>query len=187
MFRNWSQGFSEGNAVYQLNMLANASNKSVEQSFVDLVGLDIRTVRVLRLIGDRPGITFAEITALGAIERSLASRMIQNLVRLGYAERQNDENDARRFGLFITPSGQAVRRRADMLSGALLEVLFTKFRPDEVGAFKAHMARLAEWMDSDEYEARMTALMDEVAAKIADADEDPQDRLTAHHAGSSGG
>ncbi|WP_134681786.1 MarR family winged helix-turn-helix transcriptional regulator [Paracoccus ravus] len=166
MLRNWSQGFTAGNAAYQLNMLANASIKSVDEDFVSLVGLDIRSIRVLRLIGDRPGITFADIVVLAALERSLASRLIQNLVRLGLAERQNDENDARRFGLFITTTGKTVREKADFLSEELTDLLFASFSPDEVSAFMAMMAKLAFWIDSDEYENKSAEILKAAAVKL---------------------
>ena len=155
MLRNWSKAFRQGNVVYQLNMLANATIRSFEDGFVEIVGLDIRTIRVLRLIGDNPGITFAEIAVLGALERSLASRLIQTLVRQDLVERRNDPNDARRFGLHITPIGQETRRRADMLSDLGLEILFQKLDPAEAAAFVRTLGKLADWIDSDEFERKI--------------------------------
>lgn len=152
MHRNWSKAFRQGNVVYKLNILGNAAIKTVDDRFVDIVGLDIRTVRVLRLIGDNPGIGFAEIVTLGALERSLASRLIQALVRGGYVERRNDENDARRFGLFLTANGIAARKRADLLSDIGLDIMFKKFDPTEVETFVAMLDKLAGWLDSDEFE-----------------------------------
>lgn len=155
MVRNWSGTFHRGNPIYQLNMLASVTVDSVEDRFVELVGLDVRTVRVLRLIGDNPGITFADITVMAALERSLASRLIQNLVRGGQIERRNFEFDARRFGLYITEAGQAARSRADAVTDIGLKLLFEKLDPSEVSAFLATMGRLADWLDSDEFEQRL--------------------------------
>ena len=166
MYRNWSKAFRQGNAVYKLNMLGNATIATVEDRFVDAVGLDVRTVRVLRLISDTPGIGFAEIATLGALERSLASRLIQTLVRGGYVSRQNDPQDARRFGLYITETGKAARRRADLLSDVGLKLLFEAFDPAEVATFIAMMDRLADWIDSDTFERHASARFDE-AARLA--------------------
>lgn len=163
MIRNWSKGFRQGNAIYQLNMLASVTIDSVEERFIALVGLDIRTIRVLRLIGDNPGITFAEITVLAALERSLASRLIQNLVRSGHVERRNDPKDARRFGLHMTEAGARARQRADKLSEIGLEILFEKLTSAEVASFRATMEKLADWIDSDAFEERAGRAFDGIA------------------------
>lgn len=170
VLRNWSTAFLQGNPVYQLNMLANATNNSVEQHFLDLVGLDIRTIRMLRLIGDNPGTTFAEISVMGALERSLTSRLIQSLVRGGLVERRNDDSDARRFGLYITAKGRQVRARADALSRVGLELLFDRIDPDEAAAFCRTMEKLATWIDSDEYGQEAERRFGQVRAEIADAE-----------------
>lgn len=167
MFRSWSKVFQQGNAVYQLNMLANAAIKTVDERIVELVGLDTRTIRVLRLVGDTPGITFAEIAILGALERSLASRLIQTLVRNNYIERHNDENDARRFGLYITPAGQSKRRHADQLSEMVLGLFFHKLNKDETDAFITTMTKLASWIDSDEFECAAEGMFTSVAMKAS--------------------
>jgi len=155
MVRNWSATFHKGNPIYQLNMLASVTVDSVEDRFVEFVGLDVRTVRVLRLIGDNPGITFAEIAAMAALERSLASRLIQNLARGGQIERRNFASDARRFGLYITEAGRLARSRADTLTAIGLNLLFERLDPSEVSAFLATMGKLADWLDSDEFERRL--------------------------------
>lgn len=160
MLRRWAKIFRQGNAVYQLNILGNAAIDSIEQRFITEVGLDIRTIRVLRLIGDNPGITFAEITVATALERSLTSRLIQHLVRNGLVARNNDENDARRFGLFITHSGKTVRARADLISERALELIFQRLEPAEVIAFTRTMEVLADWIDSDEYQRQIDRMFD---------------------------
>jgi DNA-binding MarR family transcriptional regulator len=110
---------------------------------------------VLRLVGDNPGITFADINVRTALERSLTSRLIQNLVRGGQIERRNFESDARRFGLYITEAGQVARSRADRLTEIGLDLVFEKLDPREVAAFVATMGKLADWIDSDEFEDKV--------------------------------
>lgn len=170
MVRNWSETFHRGNPIYQLNMLASVTVDSVEDRFVDLVGLDVRTVRVLRLVGDNPGITYADITVRAALERSLASRLIQALVRGGQIERRNFESDARRFGLYITEAGRTARARADTLTEIGLRLVFEKLDPAEVAAFIATMGKLADWIDSDEFEEKA-----EAAYASVTFDDDPRE------------
>lgn len=162
MGKTWSRSFRQGNAIYKLNLLATESIRSVEDRFIALVGLDVRTIRVLRLIGDNPGTTFAELTVMTGLERSLVSRLIQNLVRGGHVERRNDDADARRFGLFVTEAGQRVRDRADLLSARALEAVFEPLSQAEVQAFIATMDKLADWLDSPDYVQKVTRIFDSI-------------------------
>lgn len=158
MPRRWAEIFRQGNAVYQLNILGNAAIASIEPRFTEEIGLDIRTVRILRLIGDNPGITFAEIAALTGLERSLTSRLIQILVRKGLIERRNFPSDARRFGLYISGAGQAVRTRADLLSERALALIFERLDPADTAAFTRTMEALADRLDSDDYRQRVDGI-----------------------------
>lgn len=169
MPRRWAKIFRQGNAVYQLNILGNAAIASIERRFIAEVGYDVRTIRILRLVGDNPAITFGETIVATGLERSLASRLIQFLVRNGLVERQNDENDARRFSLFITPVGASVRARADMISERALELLFQRLAPAETAAFIETMERLADWIDSDDYLQQIEAMFDSLPARASEA------------------
>lgn len=151
MPKKWADIFRQGNAVYQLNILGSAAIESLERRFVARVGFDVRTIRILRLIGDNPGITFAEITFVTGLERSLTSRLIQVLVRNDLVARRNDPKDARRFGLYITETGLVVRGRADVISDRALKLVFQDLSPSEVGTFIRTMEALADRIDSDEY------------------------------------
>lgn len=164
MPKSWAEVFRQGNAVYQLNILGTAAITSIEDRFVAEVGYDIRTIRILRLVGNSPGITFAEITALTGLERSLTSRLIQVLVRGELVSRRNFEFDARRFGLYVTPAGQDVRARADLISERALDLIFEKLTPDEVAAFTRTMETLADRIDSDDYRDRVDEMFRDLGA-----------------------
>lgn len=164
MPRRWADIFRQGNAVYQLNILGSAAISSIEQRFVAEVGLDIRTIRVLRLIGDNPGITFAEITVLTGLERSLTSRLIQVIVRRNLVERRNDQRDARRFGLFITAAGQVLRSRADMISDRALALIFQDFSSSDVAGFARMMEAVADRLDSDDYRQQIDRMFEDLKA-----------------------
>lgn len=152
MARGWSQGFKKGNPVFQMHALSNAANEAGHQGFVDACGLEIRAIRVLRLIDDQPGITFAEIVKAAGLERSHVSRMIQQLVREGYVERRNSEHDARRFELYTLEHGREARRKADALSERGLEVLFAPLEDAQVQSFLETLNILADWVDSDRFD-----------------------------------
>lgn len=164
MPKRWADIFRQGNAVYQLNVLGEAAIASIDRGFVAEVGFDIRTIRVLRLIGDNPGITFAEITALTGLERSLTSRLIQVVVRSGLVERRNFATDARRFGLHITPAGLDVRARADLISGRALDLIFRDLPQAEIAAFSRMLETLADRIDSDDYRGQIARMFEELEA-----------------------
>lgn len=152
MTRGWSKGFEKGNAVFQMHSLSNAINDTGHQAFIDACGLEIRTIRVLRLIDDQPGITFAEIVKSAGLERSLASRMIQKLIREGYIERRNSKHDARRFKLYTLERGKEARRKADNLSERALEIIFAPLDEQKRSAFIETLNTLANWVDSDKFD-----------------------------------
>ncbi len=152
MARGWSKGFRKGNPVFQMHALSNAANEAGHQGFVEACGLEIRAVRVLRLIDDEPGITFADIVKAAGLERSHVSRMIQQLVREGYVERRNSEHDARRFELYTLERGREARRKADAVSERGLEVLFAPLDEAQVQTLVETLNVLATWVDSDRFD-----------------------------------
>ena len=155
MARGWSKGFEKGNAVFQMHALSNAANEAGHQIFIDACGLEIRMIRVLRLIDDQPGITFAGIVKAAGLERSHVSRMIQQLIREGFVERRNSEHDARQFELYALDRGREARRKADSLSERGLDVLFAPLDEGQKRAFVETLNTLARWVDSEGFEEAM--------------------------------
>lgn len=162
MSKTWSTDFAGGNLIYQMDVLSKAANDASEDRFKAFTGLEIRTIRVLRLIGNNPGITFAEIVERAGLERSLASRMIQHLVREGHIERRNSPEDARRFELYVTPRGATARRRADLLSERGLEILYAPLSSEEVATLSATLEKLAHWVDSAAFLEKSAVAFDEI-------------------------
>ncbi len=163
MARGWSRGFEKGNVVFQMHALANAANEAGQQDFIDYCGLEIRHIRVLRLIDDQPGITFGEIVKAAGLERSNASRMIQQLTRDGYIERRNSSEDARRFELYTLELGKEARRKGDILSERGLKVLFDPLDDAQTRAFIETLNTLARWVDSNAFEEAATRILPDSA------------------------
>lgn len=146
--------------TYRLNLLARLAIDANDQIFKDNTGLSIREIRVLRLIEDNPGITFVELNEAANLERSLTSRIIQTLLKADLARRENDAADSRRFRLFSTPAGQAVRAKAHTISDRLEEILLRPLDKDEVAALDARLARLADWVRSPDYREALSDWLD---------------------------
>lgn len=111
--------FKNERLTYRLNIVAEQAISANDDIFVRETGLRIRDLRVLRLIDDTPGTTFAEIAKSTGFERSLASRIIQNLLSLEMIQRENSAKDARVFMLSTTEKGKEVRRIGRTVSDRL--------------------------------------------------------------------
>ena len=143
--------FKNERLTYRLNVVAQEAIEANDEIFLSETGCRIRDLRVLRLIDDRPGTTFAEIAKTTGFERSLTSRIIQNLIGSGLIERENSSEDARVFLLSTTPRGKEVRQLARRLSDRLEVILTDPLSAQEMRAFNEILARLGAWVTSEDY------------------------------------
>jgi len=171
--------FSRERLTFRLDILAQEAIRANDDIFQARVGLKVHEVRVLRIIGQNPGITFVELTHQARMERSLTSRIIQRLIKQELVRRENDEADARRFRLFTTQMGNAKREVAKGLSDALEELLLAPLAVSEAHQLDALLARLADWIHSEEYEQKLEAFE-------SDGDGEHGEGDAAMHSGSRG-
>lgn len=143
--------FKNERLTYRLNIVAQEAIQANDEIFLRETGCRIRDLRVLRLIDDRPGTTFAEIAKITGFERSLTSRIIQNLIGANLIERENSSEDARVFLLSTTPRGKEVRQVARHLSDRLEVILTDPLSSQEMRAFNEILARLGAWVTSEDY------------------------------------
>lgn len=69
------------------------------------LGLSIRDVRLLRMIGGAPGITMGQLVQTCAIEKTLVSKLVGSLVQRELVQRQIGNEDARQIHLCLSPAG----------------------------------------------------------------------------------
>ena len=150
--------FKNERLTYRLNIVAQEAIQANDEIFLKETGCRIRDLRVLRLIDDRSGTTFAEIAKITGLDRSLTSRIIQNLIGAELIMRENSSEDARVFLLSTTPKGKDVRQVARRLSDRLEVILTDPLSTQEMRAFNEILARLGAWVTSDDYKE---ALMQE--------------------------
>jgi DNA-binding MarR family transcriptional regulator len=141
--------------TYKLNLLAQEAIEANDNIFLRETGYRIRELRVLRLIDDMPGTTFREIATVTGLERSLTSRIIQSLIAGGMIERENSGEDARVFRLKTTENGKRIRMIGRQVSDRLEAILTMPLTGEELGAFNSLLARLAEWVSSNDYHMRL--------------------------------
>lgn len=150
--------FKNERLTYRLNIVAQEAIQAYDEIFLSETGCRIRDLRVLRLIDDTPGTTFAEISKVTGFDRSLTSRIIQNLIASGLIERKNSTEDARVFLLSTTSKGKEVRQVARRLSDRLEVTLTDPLSAQDLRAFNDILARLGAWVTSEDYQ---TALAEE--------------------------
>lgn len=147
--------FQNERLTYRLNLIAQGAISANDQLFLDKTGYRIREHRVLRLIDDQPGITFAKISKITGFEKSLSSRIIQLLLSKGLIERKNSEEDARVFMLYTTAEGKALRLRGRELSNRLEVILTDPLSTQELRFLNEILERLGSWVTSRDYQLEL--------------------------------
>lgn len=145
------RAFRNERLTYRLNIVAQEAITANDAIFLRETGCRIRELRVLRLIDDTPGTTFAEIAKSTGFERSLTSRIIQGLLGAGLIARENSTEDARVFLLSTTETGRETRQVARRLSDRLEVILTDPLSAQELQALNAILERLGGWVTSEEY------------------------------------
>jgi DNA-binding MarR family transcriptional regulator len=147
--------FSRERLTFRLDLLAQEAIRANDGIFQSRLGLKIHEVRVLRIIGNQPGIVFVELSRQASLERSQTSRIIQRLIKQGLVWRENDASDARRFRLFTTEEGELKRSEARRLSDALEALLMAPLQTPEAHMLDDLLARLSHWIRSGEYQQQL--------------------------------
>jgi DNA-binding MarR family transcriptional regulator len=151
-----TSAFRNERLTYRLNIVAQEAIAANDAILLRKTGCRIRDLRVLRLIDDSPGTTFAELARITGLERSLTSRIIQTLLAGGLVSRANSAEDARVFLLSTTDRGKEVRRIARHLSDRLEVLLTDPLSLQERRALNEILARLGTWVTSEEYRQALT-------------------------------
>ncbi len=132
--------------TYQLASISEDAIKPAAKLFERRFGLDVQELRVLRLVGDQPGVNFTRLAEQTRFERSATSRILSRLIKTGLIRRELDEHDARQFRLFITDKGVALRSEADPLSLALEELILQALPEAERQQFRQSLDKLSDWL-----------------------------------------
>lgn len=83
------------------------------------VGLDVRSLRLLRAICDNPGVTATGLREMTLVEKTAISKVLAELLALKLIRRSPDRSDARLLQLWPTPRGKKLRATSDVIGHAL--------------------------------------------------------------------
>ena len=152
-----SKVFRNERLTYKLNIVANRAISENDSIFVRETRLNIRELRVLRLVDDTPGITFVDVSDVTSLERTLTSRIIQKLIRDGFLVRENSKEDARKFGLHTTEAGKEARAKGRLVSDRLERLLIQPLSAEEEATLNALLNKLGAWVASKDYRDLLSA------------------------------
>ncbi len=131
--------------TFRLDQVSAAARARASQVYKRELGLNIRELRVIRAIGDEPGLSSRALSEATLIEQTLVSKHLRKLVDAGHVRRDLESADARRVSLRLTPKGDAVRREADRLGETMERDFLAVLTPEELEAFNLCLAKLKSW------------------------------------------
>ncbi|HAU57660.1 MAG TPA: MarR family transcriptional regulator [Comamonadaceae bacterium] len=107
-----------------LDLAAQRTRERGDRAYERVLGMPLRDVRLLRMIGAQPGIAMGALSDGSGLEKTLASKVVGSLAKRGLLERQIGQKDARNVHLVLTDKGVDVVKRAEPL-GKKLEAGFS--------------------------------------------------------------
>lgn len=113
--------------------------------YKEALGLNIRELRVIRTIGDEPGLSSKALSETSFIEQTLVSKHLRKLVAEGYVTRDLESADARRVALRLTAKGETVRQEADRLGAVMERDFVSALTQEELDIFNRCIAKLKGW------------------------------------------
>ena len=136
--------------TYQLASIAEDAITPAAKLFKQRFGLDVRELRVLRLVGDEPGVSFTELARRTRFERSATSRILSRLIKNSLIRRAIDDGDARKFQFYLTQKGEDLRKKADPLSLEMESLILSNLSGSERQEFRRILDKLTAWL-ADEF------------------------------------
>lgn len=129
-----------------LNVLLDVASERTRyrgsQVYETELGLSIRDLRLLRMVGMAPGISMGELVQQSGIEKTLTSKIVSALVQRGWVERHVGESDARQVVLALTDEGESIVLKAEPL-GHEMEARFQDvLTPAEIAALRRMLLKL---------------------------------------------
>lgn len=149
--------------TYLFASIAEEGVGRADRLFEQRFGWKVRELRVLRLVRDKPGITFTELARLTRFERSATSRILTRLIEAGLVRRVSVEEDGRRFKLTATAKGVRLCARADPLSLELEELMLAPLTARQRSELLAKMERVRAWVEGG-YAARIAERFPDIEA-----------------------
>ena len=141
--------------TFRLEQIATSARSLADEIYRTQCGLDLRHVRILRLIAEAEGKTVNQVVVESRLERSLVSRIISELVDQGLIVRAISPIDARQFLVSVTPDGlervEAANEIGDLIECDLRSTLTER----ELQVFEQCLEKLVRWVPCADIQKRV--------------------------------
>lgn len=137
-----------------LDIAAQKTRERGDRAYEQHLGVSLRDIRLLRLIGSTPGVIMSSLSEQTGIEKTLASKLIGSLVKRGMVKKHIGREDARQVQLELTEQGKKLVLRAEPL-GTFLESGFGLWLSDaEIKTLRKLLQKVvnAERSSRDQFE-----------------------------------
>lgn len=117
--------------TFKLDLIRTEMISRANAAYKEAYGLDVRSLRVLRLICDEPGITASLVKDQALIEKTMLSKLIADMLARKLVRRTIHPDDARHIQLWPTATGQRIREASDELGQDLEAKMLSMLSPAE--------------------------------------------------------
>lgn len=105
--------------TFKLDLIKSEMISRANAVYRPALGLDVRSLRVLRIICDAPGVTATTLKEQTLIEKTLLSKLVTELIERKLVRRTIHPDDARHFELWPTAAGKRTRTASDELGQSM--------------------------------------------------------------------
>ncbi len=107
-------------------------------------GFSLRELRLLRFIGNEPGLTLTRLIERSFLEKTLASKAVTSLVQRGLVVRSVGQADARQICLELTDDGVAAVMSAERIGKIGMDCFHKALSDEEREMFRLCLQKLAQ-------------------------------------------
>ncbi|MFT4068402.1 MarR family winged helix-turn-helix transcriptional regulator [Paraburkholderia sp.] len=130
--------------TFKLDLIKSEMISRANAAYRPAFGLDVRSLRVLRIICDAAGITATALKEQTLIEKTLLSKLVADLIERKLVRRSIHPDDARHFQLWATAAGKRVRVASDELGQSLETEMLSMLSADERGQLNRIVDKLVD-------------------------------------------
>ncbi|CAM2184811.1 MarR family transcriptional regulator [Paraburkholderia sacchari] len=105
--------------TFKLDLIKSEMISRANAEYRSALGLDVRSLRMLRVICDAPGITARALKEQTLIEKTMLSKLVADLIERRLVRRSIHPDDARHFQLWPTAAGKRMRISSDELGQSM--------------------------------------------------------------------
>lgn len=130
--------------TFKLDLIKSEMISRANAAYRPAFGLDVRSLRVLRVIGDAPGITASALKGQTLIEKTLLSKLVADLIERKLVRRSIHPDDARHFQLWPTTAGKRMRASSDELGQSMETEMLSMLTAEERGQLNSIVDKLVD-------------------------------------------